>query len=62
MTDKEFMMYRIGDNNKFRPNGVNYGTEAEAKYAAKRFAEREHRTYYVFAVYEVVNTVAEVSE
>lgn len=62
MIDKEFMMYRIGVSNKIRPNGVNYRTEAEAKDAAKRFAEREHCTYYVFEVCEVVNTIAEVRE
>lgn len=62
MIDKEFMVYRIGASNKIRPNGVNYRTEAEAEAAAKRFAEKEHRTYYVFEVCEVVNTVAEVSE
>lgn len=60
MTDKEFVMYRIGFSNKCRPTGVNYKTEQMARDAAKRFANKEGRKYYVFEVCEVVNTIGEV--
>ena len=60
MKDKEFIVYRIGTSNKYRPYKINYATEREARDTALRLSEKEQRKYYVFEVVEVINTIDEV--
>ena len=57
MIDKEFIRYMISETEDTLPSGIRYKTQIEAHNAAVRYAEKEHKTYYVHEVVFVCNTI-----
>ena len=61
MPDREFVRYMISEFATGIPSGIRYKTQKEAHDAALRYAESEHKTYYVHEVVYVCNILEQIN-